>query len=122
MGFARRCAECPADVAEVCRRAFGRWWEGKSAGGQGCNHPTDGVLEAWRRAGWRPDAPEARETASVSVPFAGGVIALACPSNAPAGVSRAAGAVPPRMPRRPSRPKVSAPILKGADLFFGRVP
>lgn len=122
MGFARKCADCPAEVVEVCRRAFGRWWNGKSGGGEGCCHPIDGVLEAWRRAGWRPDATEARETAPVSVPFAGWVIALDCPANAPTGVSRAAGAASPRMPRRPSRPKVSASILKGADLFFGRVP
>lgn len=120
MGLARKCADCPAEVAAVCRHAFGAFWGGKSGGGEGCCHPMDGVAEAWRRAGWTPDAPRTRETAVVSVPFAGGVIALACPSDAPTGVPGAPGAVPPKMPRRPSRPKVSASIRRQAELFFGR--
>ena len=31
-----RCASC--DVIELCRKAFGKYWNGKSGGGDGCNH------------------------------------------------------------------------------------
>lgn len=120
MGLARRCAECPAEVADVCRHAFGRWWEGKSTCGQGCDHPMDGVAEAWYARGWRPETRQPRENDLRSVSLAGGVITLACPTDAPTGVSDAAGGVSVRMPRRPARPKVSEAILRGADLFFGR--
>lgn len=119
MMFARKCVDCPAEVAAVCRHAFGGWWKGKSAFGQGCNHPMDDVAEAWYGAGWTPDAPQPRENAPRSVSLAGGVITLSYPSNASTGVSRASGAIPQGMPRRPSRPRVSASIRRQAELFFG---
>lgn len=31
-----RCASC--DVIELCRKTFGKYWNGKSGGGEGCNH------------------------------------------------------------------------------------
>ena len=31
-----RCASC--DVIELCRKAFGKYWNVKSGGGIGCNH------------------------------------------------------------------------------------
>ena len=31
-----RCASC--DVIELCRKTFGKYWNGKSGGGVGCNH------------------------------------------------------------------------------------
>ncbi len=31
-----RCASC--DVIELCRKAFGKYWNVKSGGGVGCNH------------------------------------------------------------------------------------
>lgn len=126
----RKCAECPADVQAVCRHAFGKFWGDKSHGGEGCGHPLDGVAEAWRRSGWTPDAPQPRQNAPVSVPLKGAVITLAVRANAPQGRP---GAIPPKMPRRPmrptasktqltapTRPKVSAALVRQAELFFGR--
>lgn len=31
-----RCASC--DVIELCQKTFGRYWNGKSGFGKGCNH------------------------------------------------------------------------------------
>ena len=31
-----RCSSC--DVIELCRKAFGKYWNWKSGGGKGCNH------------------------------------------------------------------------------------
>ena len=31
-----RCASC--DVIELCRKTFGKYWNGKSGGGEGCKH------------------------------------------------------------------------------------
>ena len=31
-----RCESC--DVIELCRKTFGKYWNGKSGGGVGCNH------------------------------------------------------------------------------------
>ena len=31
-----RCASC--DTMADCRKAFGKYWNGKSGGGEGCNH------------------------------------------------------------------------------------
>ena len=131
--MARRCEACPECVAVVCRHAFGIFWGDKSRDGEGCEHPLDGVAEVWRRAGWTPNAPQPRQKAPVSVPFRGRVIALAVRADAPSWLSGAAGAIPPKMPRRPvrptasrtppkapARPKVSAEIVRQAELFFGR--
>lgn len=115
----RRCGECPAWTSTVCRQAFGPFWAGKSGGGEGCEHPLDGVAEAWRKAGWNPDARRAAKTAPVSVPARGGIITLAVPSDAPQLPLRAPGAIVPRMPRRPQRPKVSDAIARQAEMFFG---
>lgn len=122
----RRCEKCPTWTQTVCRHAFGKFWDVKSRNGEGCDYPLDDVAEAWRKAGWAPDAPESAKTAIVSVPCAGGVITLAKAENAPEPPSRASGAILPKMPRRPvrptmPRPKVSAEIMRQADLFFGRM-
>ena len=102
----RQCAECPPLTQTVCRHAFGKYWIDKSGGGEGCDHPLDGVAEAWRSAGWTPDKGETKR------------ITLPLPSR-------------PAMPRRPvrptvkkiqlgapARPKVSAEIMRQAELFF----
>ena len=88
--MARKCAECPADTAAACRHAFGVNWGDKSRNGEGCDHPLDGVAEAWKAAGWKG------ETVPFQLPKA------------------------PVRPRRPVRPKVSANILRQAEIFFGR--
>ena len=31
-----RCESC--DVIKLCRKTFGKYWNGKSGGGVGCNH------------------------------------------------------------------------------------
>ena len=96
----RMCAECPEWTRTVCKYAYDERWNEKSHGGEGCEYPLDDVAEAWKNAGWTPGE---------------------------------AGAVPPlpKAPRRrptvaktqlkvPTRPKVSAKIMRQADLFFGR--
>ena len=55
----RRCEKCPPWTQTVCRHAFGKYWNDKSSGGEGCDHPLDGVAEAWRKAGWTPDKGKA---------------------------------------------------------------
>ena len=50
----RKCAECPAEVQAVCRHAFGKFWDEKSGGGEGCDYPLDSVAESWYAKGWRP--------------------------------------------------------------------
>lgn len=105
----RKCGVCPPWTQTVCRHAFGKYWNDKSDGGKGCDHPLDGVAEAWREAGWTPDKGATR---TITIPL---------PSR-------------PKMPRRPvcpavkkiqspapARPKVSAEIMRQADLFFGRM-
>lgn len=97
----RKCGVCPTWTQTVCRHAFGEYWDGKSDGGKGCDHPLDGVAETWRKAGWTPDKGATK------------TITLPLPSR-------------PKMPRRPvrptmPRPKVSAEIMRQADLFFGRM-
>ena len=75
----RRCGECPAEVQAVCRHVFGKFWGEKSSNGEGCDHPLDGVAEAWREAGWTlqdgktnpitlpyPRAPRRRSTVSMT--------------------------------------------------------
>lgn len=104
----RKCEECPADVQAVCRHAFGKYWNDKSMDGEGCDHPLDDVAEAWRKAGW---TPEKGVTKTITLPL---------PSR-------------PKMPTRPrrptaskiqsgmpTRPKVSAALMRQADLFFGK--
>ena len=115
----RRCEECPEWTQTVCRHVFGKFWNDKSRSGEGCNHPLDGVAEAWRRAGWKLDARRAAKTAPVSAAVSGGVITLAGCADATDGRFRASGAIVPRMPRRPQRPKVSDMIAKQAEMFFG---
>ena len=91
----RKCAECPTWTQTVCRHAFGKFWDVKSRNGEGCDFPLDDVAEAWRKAGWTPEEGTTKE---ISLPLPGA----------------------PTMPRRPVRPKVSANILRQAELFFGR--
>ena len=86
----RKCEECPADVQAVCRHAFGKFWGVKSHGGEGCDYPLDDAAKAWYAAGWKG------ETVPFQLPKA------------------------PELPRRPVRPKVSANILRQAEIFFGR--
>ena len=104
----RKCRDCPDDVQAVCKYAFGRLWADKSGNGEGCDSPLDDVAKAWAAKGWKPDAPQTGKNEPVSVPVAGGVVTL----SRPAGV--------PQMPRRPTRPKVSAGIARQAELFFGK--
>ena len=104
----RRCEKCPPWTQTVCRHAFGKYWNGKSSGGEGCDHPLDDVAEAWRKAGWKPGTDA---TVKLTLPLDGA----------------------PKMPTRPRRPtaskiqsgmptgpRVSAAIARQADLFFGR--
>lgn len=104
----RKCAECSTWTQIVCRHAFGKFWEVKSRNGEGCDYPLDTVAEAWRKAGWTPDK--------------GVTIRLTLPLKDE-----------PKMPRRPvrptaskiqsgmpTRPKVSAKIMRQADLFFSK--
>lgn len=114
----RKCEACPAEVHAVCRHAFGKFWGVKSHGGEGCDYPLDDAAKAWYAAGWKPNAPQARENAPVRVPYAGGVITLSRPAPAPQGAERGDSAIPPKMPRRPNRPKVSAAIMRQAEPFF----
>lgn len=114
----RNCGECPEWTRTVCRHAFGKFWADKSGGGEGCDHPLDGVAEAWRKAGWKPDAQRAAKTAPLSVPAGGGTITLATPTDAPQSSLRAPATIMPRMPRRPQRPKVSAALMRQAEMFF----
>ena len=58
MEVARRCRDCPEDTRKVCHHAFGLLWGIKSSDGLGCNHPLDGVAEAWRKNGWLPTAEQ----------------------------------------------------------------
>ena len=104
----RKCKDCPAEVQAVCKYVFGRLWNDKSSGGEGCDCPLDDVAKAWAAKGWKPDERQTGKGEPVSVPVAGGVITLSRPANAP------------RMPTRPTRPKVSAGLARQAELFFGR--
>lgn len=104
----RKCGECPAEVQAVCKHAFGKFWGDKSMGGEGCDNPLDAVAEAWYARGWKPGTGA---TMSLTLPLDGA----------------------PKMPTRPRRPtaskiqsgmptgpRVSAAIMRQADLFFGR--
>ena len=104
----RKCKACPAEVMAVCRHAFGKYWNDKSTNGEGCDYPLDAVAEAWYARGWKPGT--------------GAIVGLALPLD---------GA--PKMPTRPrrhtaskiqsgmpTRPKVSAALMRQADLFFGK--
>ena len=99
----RKCRQC--SYLKLCKYIFTMYWGDKSSDGRGCNHPIDGVAEAWAAKGWKPEEPQTGKNEPVSVPVAGGVITLSRPANAP---------------RMPTRPKVSARIAKQAELFFGR--
>ena len=100
----RKCEACPAEVMAVCRHAFGKYWGDKSTNGEGCDFHLDDVAEAWRAKGWTPGT-------------AGVPITLPLPKM-------------PTRPRRPTvskiqsglttRPKVSAALMRQAELFFGR--
>ena len=103
----RKCEACPAEVQAVCRHAFGESWGEKSRSGEGCDNPLDAVAKAWYAAGWTPEAKARGDMVIID--------------------DR------PKMPRRPmrptvsmtqlkmpTRPKVSASILRQADIFFGR--
>ena len=99
--MARKCAECPADTAAACRHAFGVNWGDKSRNGEGCDHPLDGVAEAWRKAGWTPDKGA---TKAITLP-------LPSAPRRPTTVSKT-------QLKMPTRPKVSAALMRQADLFF----
>lgn len=62
----RMCGECPAEVQAVCRHAFGKFWGEKSSNNEGCDHPLDGVAEAWREAGW---TPQDGKTNPITLPY-----------------------------------------------------
>ena len=104
----RKCGECPVEVQAVCRHAFGKFWDGKSHGGEGCDNPLDGVAKAWYAKGWRPGT--------------GASVKLTLPlKDAPNMPTR------PRRPTAskiqsgmPTRPRVSAAIARQASLFFGK--
>ena len=104
----RKCADCPESVRVVCIHVFGKFWEEKSRNYTGCDEPMDGVAEAWYARGWEPGT--------------GATISLTLPLKDV-----------PKMPTRPRRPtaskiqsgmptgpRVSAAIMRQADLFFGR--
>ena len=104
----RKCAECPPWTKTVCRHAFGKYWNDKSTNGEGCDFPLDDVAEAWYARGWKPGTGA---TISLTLPLDG----------APKMPTR------PRRPTAskihsgmPTRPKVSAAIMRQAELFFGR--
>ncbi len=86
----RECGMCPPFTQAVCRHAFAERWGEKSRCGEGCDHPLDEVAEAWRVAGWTPTPSAPRRPSTVSLTQL-------------------------KMPRRP---KVSAKILRQAELFF----
>lgn len=103
----RKCEACPAEVMAVCRHAFGKYWNDKSMDGEGCDYPLDAVAEAWYARGWKPGT--------------GATISLTLPLKDV-----------PKMPTRPRRPtasktqsgmptgpRVSAAIMRQADIFFG---
>ena len=103
----RKCEVCPAEVQAVCRHAFGKYWNDKSTNGEGCDFPLDDVAEAWYARGWKPGT--------------GATISLTLPlKDVPKMPTR------PRRPTAskiqsgmPTRPKVSAALMRQADLFFG---
>ena len=139
----RKCEVCPAEVMAVCRYAFGKYWNDKSKNGEGCDHPLDGVAEAWKKAGWTPKDGETvglvlptRPTAQVAqLPVrptvhnaqlprrtTGQNGQLKDPSPAHyAHVAKANSRVPMAQVKIPTRPKVSAKIAKQAEMFFGRL-
>lgn len=104
----RKCEACPAEVMAVCRHAFGKYWGDKSTNGEGCDFPLDDVAEAWYARGWKPGT--------------GATISLTLPlKDVPKMPTR------PRRPTAskiqsgmPTRPKVSAALMRQAELFFGR--
>lgn len=103
----RKCEVCPAEVQAVCRHAFGKFWGDKSTNGEGCDYPLDAVAEAWYARGWKPGT--------------GATISLTLPlRDVPKMPTR------PRRPTAskiqsgmPTRPKVSAALMRQAELFFG---
>lgn len=104
----RKCGECPAEVQTVCKHAFGKYWGDKSTNGEGCDFPLDDVAEAWYARGWKPGTGA---TISLTLP----------PKDVPKMPTR------PRRPTAskiqsgmPTRPKVSAALMRQAELFFGR--
>ena len=99
----RKCADCPTWTQIVCRHAFGKFWDVKSRNGEGCDHPLDGVAEAWRKAGWTPDKGA---TKAITLP-------LPSAPRRPTTVSKT-------QLKMPTRPKVSAALMRQADLFFGK--
>lgn len=104
----RKCGECPAEVQAVCRHVFGEFWGEKSRSGEGCDNPLDAVAKAWYAKGWKPGT--------------GATVKLTLPlEDVPKMPTR------PRRPTAskiqsgmPTRPKVSAALMRQADLFFGR--
>ena len=104
----RKCGECPAEVQAVCRHVFGEFWGEKSRSGEGCDNPLDAVAKAWAAAGWKPGT--------------GATVKLTLPlEDVPMMPTR------PRRPTAskiqsgmPTRPRVSAALMRQADLFFGR--
>ena len=108
----RMCKDCPAETVAVCRHVWNRFWNDKSSGGEGCDHPMDGVAEAWRKAGWTPDKGE---TVAITLP-------LPAAPRRPATASKIQSpTVSMTQLKMPTRPKVSANIAKQAEMFFGRL-
>ena len=104
----RKCEACPTEVMAVCRHAFGKYWNDKSTNGEGCDFPLDDVAAAWYARGWKPGTGA---TMSLTLPL----------KDAPKMPTR------PRRPTAskiqsgmPTRPKVSAALMRQAELFFGR--
>ena len=105
----RKCAECPTWTQIVCRHAFGKFWNDKSRNGEGCDHPLDDAAEAWRKAGW---TPEKGVTKTITLPL---------PSRSMMPRRPVRPTVKKIQSNMPARPKVSAEIMRQADLFFGRM-
>ena len=109
----RKCKDCPTGTRIVCEFAFAKLWTDKSHDGAGCDNPVDDVAEAWRREGWTLEKAQL--------------------ATSPLGITLGFRQPPtPKMPTRPrsttaskiqsgmpTRPKVSAEIMRQADLFFG---
>lgn len=105
----RKCEECPTDVQAVCRHAFGKFWGVKSHDGEGCDYPLDGVAKAWYAKGWKPGTGA---TVKLTLPLDGAPKMPTCPRRPTASKIQSG---------MPTSPKVSAALMRQADLFFGRL-
>ena len=76
----RRCKVCPKETQAVCRHVWGVYWSVKSDDGKGCDAPMDGVVEAWRKAGWTPGGKSVPITLPLKVEQATPALNPALPS------------------------------------------